>query len=144
MILRITYALAGAVLGVVCGLAWDLLLGDPRPDLAGLLNPHLALWGLGGLAAGVLAVEPGEAALIGGRPHVLYQPRVETQPARCAWCGGQGRKLFLFRCPVCGGQGNVLAVRPKKPCAWCRGAGRRFLWRCPACRGAGWLHNRYH
>ncbi len=151
MILRIFYALMGAIAGLICGLAWDLLLDGRAVDLsiwppAGFISARLALWGLGGMAAGALMVVPDEAPVDNHRYYsMVYPPLVEMQPARCAWCEGQGRTLLFFRCTVCGGQGSVLAIRPKKKCAWCGGLGRRFLFcRCPACGGAGWLQPNPH
>lgn len=149
MFQRILYALGGSLMGLVYGLGWDWLfgreLGDLSPWPVGLMTDKLILWSIAGLAVGFLwlDLEAIERAADRRRDSPIDPPPVvETQPARCAWCGGQGRRLFFFRCPVCYGQGNVLAVRPRKKCAWCRGTGRRFLFRCPACWGAGWLRNR--
>ena len=52
MILRIFYALMGAIVGLVCGLTWDLLLDGSAVDLstwppAGFISARLALWGYG-------------------------------------------------------------------------------------------------
>ena len=146
MILRMFYALIGAIVGLICGLAWDMLLDGSAVDLStwppvGFISTRLILWGLGGMAIGALMVEPGEAPVGTHRYYsVAYPPLVEIQPARCAWCEGRGRKFLFFRCSVCGGLGSVLAIQPKKKCAWCSGLGRRFLFfHCPACGGTGWL-----
>ncbi len=146
MMLRILSGLSGALLGIGCGWAWTLLDGlSSRADLAPastVTNGSLGLWLLGGMLAGMVLAEPQPVQR--SKPFPVYPPLVETQPARCAWCRGQGHRLFFFRCPVCNGQGSVLVVRPKRHCAWCRGTGRRFFFRCPACGGAGWLQHHHH
>ncbi len=144
--LRFLSGLSGALLGIGCGWAWAFLNGlSSRAGLAPVSivpNASLGLWLLGGMLAGMLLAEPrpGERT----EPFPVYPPLVETQPAQCAWCQGQGGRLFFFRCRACGGQGSVLVVRPKRRCAWCRGTGRRFFFRCRACGGAGWLQHHRH
>jgi DnaJ-class molecular chaperone len=69
----------------------------------------------------------------------LKELGVTTAPARCNYCGGDG-KDFASTCPVCNGQGSVLVVQPAVKCATCGGDGKDFTSRCKACGGSGWAH----
>lgn len=140
---RILYTAIGSIFGLTCGITWDLLFSSRTVVVStwpAELNAPLVLWGLAGMVMGGRAVDPLAIERGDNRDSGPFYPlQIETQPARCAWRHGQGRRLIFFLCPVCGGQGHMLIVRPKKKCAGCHGTGRRFLGRCRACGGSGWL-----
>lgn len=145
---RMLYAGLGGLAGLSLGLIGDLVLKRFGPVLpgpwAGLLVWLVrdgGLWLIGGSALALLWPSPEQT----GRSnscHRQEQTAVAMSPARCGWCGGQGRAwgLLRLRCGVCDGQGHVLAVQPRRRCAFCQGRGVRWLlFRCPACHGGGWL-----
>lgn len=108
------------------------LLGQFRTDgLLGLLG------GLGvGLVIGVFVINLGSPRKI-----FPYGRTIRYELATCRWCGGDGKNFHLIPCRACKGNGSILAPKPHRKCAWCRGTGREplggFL-RCRVCDGTGW------
>lgn len=113
---RILYTAIGSIFGLTCGITWDLLFSSRTVVVStwpAELNAPLVLWGLAGMVIGGRAVDPLAIEQGDNRDSGPFYPlQIETQPARCAWCQGQGRRLIFFLCPVCGGQGHMLVVLP--------------------------------